>query len=128
MFNKNLFNAHFDDQVKIIEAKANAGSVANNYFYNVNTGLAIETYMSITTENAKNLEYAKPESLTHSPLAQGWDPANGKFVSYIITPSSGLAPSVLVGAQRAGMSGLPADVNSPSNDYTDNNHGTISEN
>lgn len=129
-FNNNLLvNNLSNNTCKLVvpnnEVAPGSGSCTNNYYYTTTTN---GYYYYIESTYRANLEYSQPEALTQSPLAEGWNPANGVFGSYIITPASGSAPSVLVGAQRAGMSGLPADVNSPSNDYTDNDHGTISEN
>jgi len=63
--------------------------------------------------------------LSADPLSDLWDPANGKFGAYTITPVEGAAPTVAVGAQRPDMDPATSAVNSAAYGYDTNDLGKL---
>ena len=82
-----------------------------------------KTYIATGSTFAHSHAYA----LSVSPLSTLWDPAKGKFGAYTITPtdSSKDPGKNKIGAQRADMTPESAELDSPSNDYTEDDLGSI---
>ena len=118
---RNLFDAVLHDKtVDLLSMVADAGECVDNYFYSTS-----DLVYRITSTNNKNLDYTAPIKLSASPLSTLWNPAEGSFGAYTITPVEGEAPTVPVGAQRADMAVVTSSVNSPAADYKTADLGTF---
>ena len=53
-----------------------------------------------TESNGITGSVGTPVKLSQSPLSQNWNPGNGTYGSYTITPTDGAAPTQQMGAVR----------------------------
>ena len=131
--NQNLFvtNTTANTNIIFITDQNNyieAGKAWLNFYYDtdstVSRGVFVDkTYIATGSTFAHSHAYV----LSESPLSTLWDPANGKFGAYTITPtdSSKDPGKNKIGAQRADMTPESAELDSPSNDYTEDDLGSI---
>ena len=120
-FLNNLVVSEFTEDGSILEKDAANGAISNNYYY---TGS--DYGFLLKHQFTANLDYTAPIKLSASPLNKDfWNPANGTFGAYTITPVEGEAPTVPVGAQRADMAVQTSSVNSPAADYKTADLGTF---
>ena len=94
-----------------------SGECISNYFYSSGSD---EFVWNRGSKYQSNLSRAgSPVKLSVSPLSSIWDPANGKFGAYSFTlAGEGDAPAYnKVGAQRADMIPVTADLDSPAANY-----------
>lgn len=131
--NQNLFVTNTTANTNIIYLSSTgdhieAGKAWLNFFYDTDSasdkGVFIDKgFLAAGTAFAHSHAYA----LSVSPLSTLWEPANGKFGAYTITPkdSSKDPGKNKIGAQRADMTPESAELDSPSNDYTEDDLGSI---
>ncbi len=76
-------------------------TIIQNYFY-TKTQKNITVPKNIRPSETNNISgsVGSPVSLSISPLSNTWDPANGTYGSYTITPTDGAAPTQQMGAVR----------------------------
>lgn len=107
--------------LNVTESIPTSGECKNNYFYSTYD----YRYYITSTNHANFSEYEDGIALSASPLSTLWNPAEGSFGAYTITPVDGEAPTVPVGAQRADMAVVTSSVNSPAADYKTADLGTF---
>ena len=96
-------------------------TVADNYYYPLD-----ETSAGYNFNIRSWVSAGDPITpLSADPLSDLWDPANGKFGAYTITPVEGAAPTVKVGAQRPDMDPATSAVNSAAYGYDTNDLGKL---
>jgi hypothetical protein len=99
-----------------------SGHCRNNYYYNYDSKDANGNPFKWTTPSKYTANLGtkdQPIALSVSPLSSIWDPVNGKFGAYSFTlAGEGDAPAYnAVGAQRADMIPVTADLDSPAANY-----------
>ena len=93
----------------------------DNYcYYDGDDADEINLWFGLGTSRVSAVELAS------NPLSTNWDPANGRFGAYTITPAEdSVAPTVPVGAQRADMNPVTTPGNSASYQYDTNDLGKL---
>ena len=146
IFRYNLIDAHMNkkwfpilDCYATVETESetngviypSSGRCTDNYChtakYNDN-GTMIDPTVQPPGKYFSGIPAANAVLLSASPLSALWEPENGKFGAYTITPvdpSKAPAAGVLIGAQRSDMTEESANVDSPSADYNSTDLGAL---
>lgn len=103
---KNVFNETIPTSANATIVKAattqptNVTVIQNYYYTSGEKKLNVPSEIRPTESNGITGSVGTPVKLSQSPLSQNWNPGNGTYGSYTITPTDGAAPTQQMGAVR----------------------------
>ena len=125
--NSNLVNVYKPDATTNPGTYPTEGQCTSNFYFDLD-GSTDFPLLANSTILAAITRRGHPAELSASPLSALWEPENGKFGAYTITPvdpSKAPAAGVLIGAHRSDMTEESANVDSPSADYNSTDLGAL---